>query len=288
MKALCDYTAADWLHLRPLTHFIKTQRYRVVDQRYMRCPAPTGDLIALRSLIRGKKLLVTVAFSDAQAIDWQSQLVRRHVPQALYLIADNSPDDNAAAAIAAIAAQQGAPYLRLPANPWHKGSRSHGIALNWLWQNLIRPGEPEMFGLLDHDLFPTAPDDPFAALASQDFYGVVRPAGNCWFLWAGFSFFRFGRVRDKKLDFGQDWFNGLDTGGGNWRSLYRFFDRKSLREATTSFAPFKPGIPVDDGPIQWVGPWLHEIGMMGRADLTREKRAFIGSMLKEHLDTAKG
>ena len=288
MKPVIAYTDDDWLHLRPLTHFIKTLRYRVVDRRYLRRPAPTGDLAALRRLIRGKKLLITVAFSDPQAIDWQARLVHRHVPHALHLIADNSPDDASANAISAFAAQHGVPYLRLPANPWHKGSRSHGIALNWLWQNLLRPGEPEMFGFLDHDIFPTAPDDPFTALGTQDFYGVVRPAGACWFLWAGFSFFRFGRVRDKKLDFGQDWFNGLDTGGGNWRSLYRFVDRASVREAATTFVPFKPGITVADGPIQWVGPWLHEIGMMGREDLAREKRQFVAALLQEHLDPAKG
>jgi hypothetical protein len=287
MKPVTAYTAADWLHLRPLTHFIKTQRYRSIDRRYMRRPAPAGDLGALRSLIRGKRLLVTVAFSDAQAVDWQAQLVRRYVPDALYFIADNSPDETAAKAIAATASQHGVPYLRLPVNPWHKGSRSHGIALNWLWQNLIRPGEPEMFGLLDHDLFPTAPDDPFTALVTQDFYGVVRPAGACWFLWAGFCFFRFDRVRDKKLDFGQDWFNGLDTGGGNWRCLYRFADRAALREAATRFAPFKPGITIEDGPIQWVGPWLHEIGMTCREDLTREKRRWIAALLEEHLASAK-
>ncbi|MDR3459437.1 MAG: hypothetical protein P4N60_18575 [Verrucomicrobiae bacterium] len=288
MKPLTAYTAADWCRLRPLTHFLKSTRYRMVDRRYLQLPARAGDVAALQQLIRGKKILITVAFSDPQAIDWQARLIRRHVPGASYLIADNSPDEASATAIAALAAQHSVPYLRLPANPWHKGSRSHGIVLNWLWENLIRPGEPEMFGFLDHDIFPTAPDDPFAALATQDFYGVVRTAGAGWFLWAGFCFYRFAGVRRKKLDFGQDWFNGLDTGGGNWRRLYRFTDRAALREAATTFAPFKPGISVEDGPIQWVGPWLHEIGMMGRADLTPEKRQFVANLLKEHLEHAQG
>ena len=286
MKPLNAYTPADWRRLRPVMHFIKTKRYRIVDRLHMRRPARAGDLPALQRLIRGKKLLVTVAFSDPQAIDWQTRLMRRNLPHALYLIADNSPDEASATAISALAAQHRVPYLRLPANPWHKGSRSHGIALNWLWQNLIRPGEPDMFGFLDHDLFPTASDDPFAALASQDFYGVVRPAGSFWFLWAGFCFYRFDGVRDKKLDFGQDWFNGLDTGGGNWRILYRHADRAALREAPSTTVPFKSGISVDDSPIQWVGPWLHEIGMTGRSDLTREKRQFIATLLKEHLEHA--
>ena len=287
MKSLTAYTAADWSRLRPLTHFMKTTRYRVVDGRYLRRPAQVGDLAALQRLIRGKKILVTVAFSDPQAIDWQTRLVRHYVPGALYLIADNSPDDASASAISTLAAQYNLPYLRLPANPWHKGSRSHGIVLNWLWQNLIRPGEPEMFGFLDHDLFPTAPDDPFTGLINQDFYGVVRVAGSSWFLWAGFCFFRHAGVRHRKLDFGQDWFNGRDTGGGNWRSLYRFADRAALREAAAKYVPFKPGVTVEDGPVQWVGPWLHEVGMTGRAELAPEKRRFVATLLAEHLARVK-
>ena len=283
MKSLTAYTAADWSRLRPLTHFMKTVRYRVVDRRYRRQSAPGGDLAALQRLIHGKRILVTVAFSDPQAIEWQARLVRHYVPHALYLIADNSPDDASASAISEFAGRQGIPYLRLPKNPWHKGSRSHGIVMNWLWHNLIRPGEPEMFGFLDHDLFPTAPDDPFTGLANQDFYGVVRVAGSSWFLWAGFCFYRFTGVRHKKLDFGQDWFNGRDTGGGNWRSLYCVADRAALREAAATYVPFKPGISVEDGPVQWVGPWLHEVGMTGRPEFASEKRQFIATLLKEHL-----
>ena len=85
------------------------------------------------------------------------------------------------------------------------------------------------------------------------------------------------------MDFGQDWFNGLDTGGGNWRTLYRFVKRSSLREAATEFVPFKPGIAVADGPFQWCGSWLHEVGLMGREDLAREKRQAVAALLAKHL-----
>ena len=289
MKSLTAYTAADWSRLRPLTHFIKTLRYRVGGPPLPATAAPRRRPRGAATPHSRDKNSGHRRLLRSQAVDWQAfRLVRRYVPHAFYVIADNSPDDASAMAIAALAAQHNLPYLRLPANPWHKGSRSHGIVLNWLWQNLIRPGEPEMFGFLDHDIFPTAADDPFTALTSQDFYGVVRPVGPLWFLWAGFCFYRFAGVRKKQLDFGQDWFNGLDTGGGNWRSLYRFADRAAIREAATTFAPFKPGITVADGPVQWVGPWLHEIGMTGREDLMNEKRQFIANLLKRHLEPFNG
>src|SRR5947209_6837675 len=129
MQPIADYTTADWLRLRPLTHWIKTTRYRVVDAMYRRRSARVGDAAALSSSLRGRRVLITVAFSDPQAIEWQACLVRKYVPHAAYIVADNSPDDASAAAIAAIAEREGFPYLRLPRNPWPSPSRSHGIAL---------------------------------------------------------------------------------------------------------------------------------------------------------------
>ena len=283
MRGIADYTFNDWRRLRPLTHILKTIRYLVVDWNHMRRPARAGDGESLRTAIRGKSLLVTIAFADPQVIEWQARLVRRYVPQALYIVADNSPDDASAAAIEAVALRLDVPYVRLPKNPWQPPSRSHGIALNWMWRNVIRPGEPAAFGFIDDDLFPTAPDDPFALLSIQDFYGVVRPAGSRWFLWAGFCFYRFDRVKHLPLDFGQDWFNGLDTGGGNWRMIYRKIERASVREAETVFVPFEPGIEVADGPLQWCGSWLHEVGLMGREDLAPRKRQVVAGILDKHL-----
>lgn len=281
-----DYTFADWRRLRPLTHMMKTLRYRLVDALYMRRPPRSGDIGALAAALRGRKVLVTIAFSDVQAIAWQIPLLRHYLPHTLHVIADNTPDDATAARIAAEAERAGVAYLRLPHNPWEAGSRSHGIALNWVWHNLVRRGEPEAFGFLDHDIFPTAAEDPFVPLARQDFYGVLRPAGERWFLWAGYCTFRFDRVRDKPLDFGQDWFVGLDTGGGNWEVLYRHVDRAAFADAPTVFLPFKPGLDVADGPIQWCGAWLHEIGLMGRPELGAEKRAAVAAILAPHLAAA--
>ena len=240
-KRLAEYTLSDWRNLRPLTQNYKRLRYRLVNSIHMRRRARKGDVGALAGCIHGKKVLVTIAFSDPQLIEWQAQLMRTYVSQSVYLIADNSPDDALRPSIATIAERHGSPYVRLPANPWGRGSRSHGISMNWLWRNIILPGEPEAFGFLDHDLFPTAPDDPFSALSTQDFYGLVRTAGPRWFLWAGFCVFKFDNVRHKPLDFGQDWFVGLDTGGGNWEVLYRHVDRAMLPRASVMGGAFQAG-----------------------------------------------
>jgi hypothetical protein len=296
---LSDYELNDWLHARPLTHALKTRRYRATDRAYSQTPARIAPPDGLVASLRDRRVLVTIAFNDPQTIEWQVRLVRLYVEDVVHIIADNSRDDAKAALIRDVAAREGVAYLRLPANPWNEPSRSHGLALNWVWRNLIRPGAPEAFGLIDHDLYPLAPTDPFAALREQDWFGVVRPDGpppgvapvdyvpQRWFLWAGFSMFKFAAVKDKPIDFSQDWFLRLDTGGANWEVLYRHADRAQLREQETLFAPYREGLTMEEAPIQWCGDWLHEVGVMGRAEFTDDKRRVIGELLRPHLARAQ-
>ncbi len=284
--SIAEFTLADWKRLRPVTQTLKTWRYQAIDRLYRARAARAGDAAAVVRAIAGCDVLVTIAFNDAQAIGWQAALVRHYVPRAKHIVVDNSSDDGAAVAIAAVAAHHGLAYLRLPKNPWRGFSRSHGIALNWVWHNVLRPGAPRAFGFLDDDLFPTAPDDPFAPLASQDFFGLVRPMPPRWFLWAGYCTFRYDAVKDKPLDFGQDWFVGLDTGGANWDVLYRHVDRGALREAPTSFVPYKPGVVLAEAPMQWCGSWLHEIGTAGNLALAADKRRAVADILAPHLAAA--
>jgi hypothetical protein len=285
-KSLREFSAADWRRLRPLTQTVKSWRYQAIDGLYRRRRAAAGDPSAVAASMHRRKVLVTVAFGDPQLLSWQTRLMRRYVPDVVYAVVDNSPADDVAAVNARIANEAGVAYLRAPPNPWRAASRSHGIVLNWAWHNVIRPGAPQAFGFIDHDIFPTAADDPFAPLAGQDVYGVVRTAGQRWFLWAGFCMFRFAHVKDKPLDFGQDWFIGLDTGGANWKSVYCRIDRKSLRELPTTFVAFKAGIDVAEGPLQWCGSWLHEVGLMGDPSLMGQKRAAVARLLAPHLEDA--
>ena len=237
-------------------------------------------------------MLATIAFNDAQTIAWQSALVRRFVKDTVYFIADNSTDDLIAAEIARLALAGAIPYVRLPRNPTDMASRSHGFALNWVWENIIKPAAPQAFGFLDDDIYPTAPDDPFAALSAQRFYGVVRPSVSSreprWFLWAGFCMFRYPDVKSLDLDFSQDWFSGLDTGGANWDTLYKYVERFSVREQATEFVAFRDGLKMEDGPLQWCGPWLHAVGLMGKPEFASEKAAVVAKILEAHLADASG
>jgi hypothetical protein len=189
VRPLREYGWDDWKRLRPVTHCIKTLRYAATRELHVRRRQRGGDT-SLAQRIRGRRVLVSIAYDDPEVIDMQASAVARFVPGAFYVIADNSSDDALARDIAAVAVRHAVPYVRLPRLASSKdGSRSHGLALDWTWRNVIRPSQPEAFGFLDDDLFPTGPDDPFAMLGQQPVFGLIRTAGERWFLWAGFCFF---------------------------------------------------------------------------------------------------
>ena len=287
MRPLNEYTTSDWRRLRPVGHWLKTQRYRMQREGYVRRPARVA--LTNMSSMRGRRVIATIAFEDPEAVSIQARLLARFVPDAVYLVADMSVDHQSAEEIRSTAEKLNVPYVRLPTSPLRRrehASRIHGLALNWTWRNIIRPAQPEAFGFIDHDIYPTKPDDPFSKLQSQPIYGSLRVVGGRWFLWAGFAMFRFAFVKDLPLDFGQDWFNGLDTGGANWNVLFRDLDRTRLHFAHTHFQPFLPGADPQAGQIQWCDTWLHEVGLArreGYADVAAEKRNMIKQLLAPHL-----
>ncbi len=285
-KRFSEYTVHDHLHLRSLTQIWKTWRYRVMDEKYMALPPVAGDIDTIRKAIAGRNILVTIAFEDPSGLAMHMSLVQRYVEFDVHIIVENSRDDESIALNREVAASLGGLYLRLPPNPWTKrnDSRSHGISLNWMWHNIIRPARPHAFGFIDDDMFPIEPVDPFAPLASHGFYGDQRFAGDRWFLWAGYCFFLFDAVCDKKVDFGLDWFIGLDTGGANWEVLYRHIDRKSLPLRIVERMEAIPGISQDGAYFEKRHEWIHEVGWPRAPEMLAAKRASLIEMLAPHLD----
>jgi hypothetical protein len=270
------YSADDWLRFQPAIHALKTIRYWSVDRLYRRRPARTVLMRDEAQSFSGTQMLVAIAFEDAELIDWQARLIRKNVQSTRYIVVDNSNSETGAAAIQNVCERQGCCYVRTPKNPWFNSpSRSHGLALNWAWENVVKPCRPKAFGFIDADLLPLESTDPFALLDRQDFYGVVRNVDARWFLWAGFCMFKFSAVEQVPLDFGQAWFLGLDTGGANWNVLYRHYDLSTLEHMPTFFFPYKNGLAVSEGTFQKCGPWIHEVGQMGRPELARDKRAAL-------------
>jgi hypothetical protein len=288
-KHLAEFSLSDYLHLRPVTQGLKTRRYRRMDARYMALPAAVGDEAAIRAAVRGQKVLLTVAFNDPDCLDMHAALVGKFVARDRHLVIDNSTDEDAARQNRLLCAAHDVLYLRLPDNPWTRRneSRSHGMALNWAWHNIFKPGEPEAFGFLDHDLFPIRPTDPFGPLDRHAFYGDLRWAGERWYLWAGFSFFRFDAIRAKPVDFGLDWFVGLDTGGANWDVLYRHTDPQALPQRPVEPAAILPGVPLQEAKIELRGDWIHEVGWGTNPAYRAAKRAALKARLEPLLPSRR-
>jgi hypothetical protein len=116
---------------------------------------------------------------------------------------------------------------------------------------------------------------------------LVRQAGQGWVLWPGYCRFRFDAVTDDPLDLGQDWFIGLDTGWANWSVLYHHVNRGTLQKPRTVFKPYKQGVDILDGPLQWCGSWLHEVGTMRNEFLAADNRLVVAEILSLHLIAAR-
>lgn len=286
-KPISEYDLKNVIKLQPLVHAIKSFRYAKIDRKFVGSRARSNNAEQVADGIRNAKVLLTVAFEDPVTLELHLKLCRKFVPFDKHIVADNSLNVQTVERNRQIVEACGGEHIWLPPNPWatkRNASRSHGAAMKWLWHNILKPGEPKAFGFLDHDLFPTKADDPFALLADHDFYGDQRTAGSRWFLWAGYCFFKFEAIKDKDLDFGLDWFAGLDTGGANWSVLYQHVDRLTLpQRPITAFSAIEGGDP-SRAYFEWRGSWIHEVGVATDPSYRRAKRAALLARLTPFLD----
>ncbi len=277
-----EYSLYQWSRLRPLFERYEDARYRARLASLVRREAVSGDVPAVIRAIAGRRVLVTVAFNEPEMIQWQVLLARRFVPDFVHLIADNTGDAGQTLAIEEAAERGGAFYLRLPKAPWAglQVGRNHGLAMDWVWRHVLRPAGPASFGFVDHDIYPVRPTDPFAPLLHYPVAGRIKAPQPRWHLWAGFCFFRFDAVRDIGLDFSLDWPAGLDTGGGNWRRLYRHLDPKRIVQPEHRLEAVIPGIAAEESGIEWLGDWLHETHFRNRNwDLQAKKHRHVALLL---------
>jgi hypothetical protein len=285
--ALFEYGVADWLRMRPVTHAIKAIRYARIDRHHLlqlpeRIDAITEVVTCLKNT---SQVLITIAFNDPELIELQIKAVKRFIPGTVHLIVDNSSDKESSKQIDQICREKGTVCIRIDENPWNRRnfSRSHGYAMNWTWRHVIQPIQPDQFGFIDHDLIPTKPTDPFVDLQGLPFYGDKRWSGDRWYLWAGFCLFRLSSVSTSRLDFGVDWFIGLDTGGGNWSKLYRNFDSRKLRDRHIVRSPVEPDMTVQQAYFEWRDDWIHEVGLHGDASFKSHKRKIIRQIVDQSL-----
>jgi hypothetical protein len=244
VRALSDYRLADWSKGRPLVHGIKRARKVATERMFRSLPARgydafMADLTARRPEVRA----VTIAYNTPWVIDVLTRVAPPNLNGTL-VICDNSRKAAARREIARICQDRGVPYLALPFNLEHHPCRSHGIALNWAYYNIVEQLKPRVFGFLDHDLFAAEPLDLAAQVADQPVYGLIHQSAWGWNLWAGFCMFDRAAIAGRYPDFNNDIPRVLDTGGRNFMQIYRYLDRDRLRRAGVRVQEFRlPGDP---------------------------------------------
>ena len=289
-RRIATYTAPDWLNLRPFSQGYKTWLWDRIDQRHViQPPERPDDFQRLLERLAGKNIVATVAFNSPWTIRWQLRFIGRYLENAAFFLADNSSDHEARSTIETLCADAGVAYLGLPANPYRErrhASRSHGLALNWIYRNIIRGLRPKAWGFFDHDLFPTHPFDPLSELRGQPFYGALESRAGGRYLWPGFCLFSKNADEDAMLDFRQDWFMGLDTGGMNAEVLASRADLAALVFARgRSIGPDR-NVAVTADNIDWFDNCVHIGNASGWYRSNTEREPALDILLQQIYDGA--
>jgi hypothetical protein len=281
MRDLSQYSLKEWLLFEPMVACFKVARDAVLRDLFCNRTAAGFDrFMSEQSRLRGRRVAVIIAHEEAWLIAHQAARLARFVPDFVPIVFDNSLSEDARAAIARACAEANVAYLALPRNPIRNINRSHGNALNWVYRNVIRALEPELFALLDHDIFPRAQIDLSDQLGDQPFYGVKLDQGFGWALWAGYSVFRFSAIRNIRLDFNPDMDRGLITGGRNYAPLYRPYDSKTLRFASRDPFWIRDEAHAIDYLCEAIDGWFH-IGGPAFRQHKATSRGFFEPLLKK-------
>lgn len=224
-----------------------------------------GDAVNIHGETEGVRKLdiVAIAFNNGDLVRHQIRLLRKNLlDEYCYAVADNSTDLEKQKEIFDVCMEYGVHYIRLGKLPaYYSGSLSHGMALNWIYKNYIRLRKPQFFGFVDHDIFPVRPHSIVKHLVKSPVYGHIQErhvgGGPKWYLWAGFCFFDYGYVRDKKLDFMPAL--GLDTGGRNWRTVFSHLNKDEIDIPKHEYAKFAPEgrVSPSRGFYEYVDDWVH-------------------------------
>lgn len=262
IRSLHEYSMRDWLRLAPLLHAGKQGRNVAMRNAFCRLrPRRLQQFLAGHQHLKGQRLAVIVAFEQPWALDWLLRMAAQHVGGTTFLVFDNSRSASARAQIRRVCDTREVSCLDLPPNPVRHPCRSHGLAMTWIFRNVLRSLRPAQFGFIDHDLIPLGRVQAGAPPINQPCYGLPCVSEWGWHLWAGYCFFDFPAVEHLPLDFNTDLPRRLDTGGRNWHCLYRRYDVSALRLANTRFAQMVDPVDGSHQTVQLIDDnWLHLAG----------------------------
>jgi hypothetical protein len=272
MRSLSEFSLTEWLRLVPIQHALKQARNDGWLAAYnMSRPKQLRHFLADCQDLKGKNVALVIAFELPWVLDWQLQMASSHLSDMSILVFDNSRDESKRIEIKEVCKQNNTPYFALPPNSTTHVNRSHGMAMSWVYHNIVRAMSPRIFGFIDHDMIPIGTVTIADKLVDQSVYGLLNQGRyEFWSLWAGYCFFNYASTEGKNINFLYDFSRDLDTGGRNWEIIYRELDRSQLRLATSDNLSLKG--PTIENPrlVQFIDKnWLH-IGGISYSDNSKE------------------
>ena len=282
MRSLSEFSIVEWLKLLPVKHALKQLRNDVWLAWYKNSrPSETNRCLGKHKYLAGKNIVLVTAFELPWVLNWLLQMAKRNLSDATVLVFDNSRDPAKRLEIEQVCKQNDVGYLALPANSTRHVNRSHGMAMTWVYHNIVRAINPGIFGFIDHDLIPVRKVSVADKLAGQPVYGLLNESGSgFWSLWAGYCFFDYAETKGKSINFLYDFSRNLDTGGRNWNSLFRDLDRRQLRFAVSENLRLKDPSITNPRTVQFIDQnWLH-IGGISYSDNSSEDIAYFKNLEK--------
>lgn len=216
-------------------------------------------------------------------LDWLIALSKKNLVDFQLMVFDNSKNAQSRELIHALCKTQGIPYLALPYSYTSHPNRSHGLAMTWIFNRIIRRIQPTWFGFLDHDMLPVSRITLAEVIGRQSCYGLLNDGDDCWNIWAGYCFFEYSVVTHLPLNFLYDFSRGLDTGGRNWPILYSRLNRSRVRFAHET----KQTLRLNDRSAALAQiidhAWVH-IGGVSYSNNLQPKEFFYKALVEELLN----
>lgn len=279
MRHMNEFSPLEWLKLLPLRQGWRQIRNDVLLAIYKNCRSSgLANFLAKNKNLAGKNIAIVIAFEQPWALNWLLAMAKKHVSNATILVFDNSRKTSARLEIERVCQAHNAPYLALPPYRTKHVNRSHGMAMTWIYHNVIHAIEPHIFGYIDHDLIPVCNVDFAERLADQSLFGLINSGKfNTWSIWAGYCFFKYGAIKNKPINFLYDFSRDLDTGGRNWHNIYSQFDRHQLRFASKEYVPIKLEHTEEKRLVELIDErWVHIGGISYNENFKEKFRFFNG------------
>lgn len=267
MRELTKFSIKSWIRLEPLKYLFKHTRNLTLLGLYTKKKQVLLESFLLKcSHLKEENIILVTAFEQPWVVDWQLKMSKKYIQDAVILVFDNSKNTKARGEIKKVCESNDTLYLPLPSNPTKHVNRSHALAMQWVYENVVKAIQPKNYIYIDHDLIPVKRLSISKLMNGQDFYGLLKDKSRndpgSWSIWAGYTMFKFSATKHKKMNFMYDFSRDLDTGGGNYETLYKFYDRHSMNFAGK----------------EWVSVDIPEIGKIDNLQLLDNCWHHIGSV----------